>query len=81
MAGYAAAPILYFDEVPAIGMGPAGIRVALSAQIQDIGPDGAITYRKVAVAHLRGSVAAFRNLQDALTQIGTGYARKPGRSD
>lgn len=68
-AGCAPAPILYFDEVPAIGSGPAGIRVALTAQIQDVAADGSVTYRKVAVAHLRGSASAFRNLQEALAQI------------
>ena len=79
-AGCAPAPILYFDEVPAIGSGPAGIRVALTAQIQDVAADGSITYRKVAVAHLRGSASAFRNLQEALAQINNVPGSRAGHS-
>lgn len=80
LEGGASAPILYFDEVPAVGVGGGVGRLVLSALVQDVGPDGQLHTRKVVVAHLRGSAAAFHQLRDAigsmdLLAVPTGEAR------
>lgn len=63
------APILYFDEVPALGAGGGTGRLLLSALVQEVAPDGRLSTRKVAVAHLRGNAAAFQRLRHAVSQM------------
>ncbi|AWN44846.1 hypothetical protein DK389_28920 [Methylobacterium durans] len=63
------APILFFDEAPALGTGPGVGRVTLSALVQEVGANGAISYRRVAVAHLRGNALAFEGLREAINRM------------
>ena len=67
--GAIGAPILYFDEISAVGVGGGVGRVLLSAFVQEVGPDGELHTRKIAVAHLRANAVAFRRLRDAIGQM------------
>lgn len=69
LEGAVDAPILYFDEVPALGYGSGIGRLVLSALVQEVGQDGQLHTRKVAVAHLRGSATAFHLLRDAISKM------------
>lgn len=67
--GAISAPILYFDEVPTLGFGSGIGRLVLTALVQEVGPDGQLHTRKVAVAHLRGSASAFHLLREAIGKM------------
>lgn len=67
--GAIGAPILYFDEISAVGVGGGVGRILLSAFVQEVGPDGELHTRKVAVAHLRANGVAFHRLKDAIGQM------------
>ncbi|MER2268173.1 hypothetical protein [Methylobacterium oxalidis] len=62
------APIIFFDEVPAIGTFGVG-RVLLTAVVHDVAADGAVTVRRKAVAQLRGTPAAFDALRSAINRM------------
>lgn len=67
--GAIGAPILYFDDISAVGVGGGVGRILLSAFVQEVGSDGELHTRKVAVAHLRANGVAFRRLRDAIGQM------------
>lgn len=67
--GSATAPIIFFEEVPACAVVGGVGRVQLVAYINDIGSDKFATTRKVAVAHLRGNIAAFVALKNAINSM------------
>ena len=67
--GAISAPILFFDEVPTLGFGGGIGRLTLTALVQEVGPDGQLHTRKVAVAHLRGSGTAFHLLREAIGKM------------
>ncbi|GEP06859.1 hypothetical protein [Methylobacterium oxalidis] len=75
------APILFFDEAPTLGTGPGIGRVTLSALVQEVGPNGAVSYRRVAVAHLRGNKFAFESLREAINRMELLASPTPGAAN
>ncbi|GJE61308.1 hypothetical protein [Methylobacterium trifolii] len=76
--GAVEAPVLFFDEVPAMGFGAGIGRLMLCSLIQDVDAEGNLTTRKKVVAHLRGSGAAFDKLHKAIQTMEALTARPEG---
>jgi hypothetical protein len=62
----AAAPFVYFDAAPTLGLNNAVVSVELAAQITLPKPDQQVQTDLVCVAHLRCSLNAAMNLREAL---------------
>jgi len=67
--GAVEAPILFFDDAPALGAVQGVGRILLCALVQDVRADGTVFARKKAVAQLRGNYIAFDQLRAAINQI------------
>lgn len=67
--GASTAPIVFFDDVPAIRSGSGIGRIMLSAVVQDVDEQGRLGPRRVTVVHLRASPAALHRLRDAIDTI------------
>ncbi len=63
------APIIWFDGVPIYGASAAGGRITLETIVQDLGPNGTVSNRRVAVAHLRFGFQALESLERAILGI------------
>ena len=66
--GSAAAPFIYFDGVPNFGFNAGVVSMTLEA-IRQFSVDGKIAADRVAVAHLRMSIAALASLKSAIEGI------------
>ncbi|MGU3538412.1 hypothetical protein [Methylobacterium sp. A54F] len=72
------APILFFDDSPALGFGGGVFRMMLCTLIQDVDADGTLIQRKKVVAHLRGSGQAFEKLRRAIDAMEAMVAKPEG---
>lgn len=64
--GALAAPILYFDAAPTLGVANAIIEVDLSARFLNLYKDGKVVGDSVCIAHLRCGIDAAVSLRQAL---------------
>ena len=61
-------PFIYFDGAVAFGHQSGIVRVELAATVLEAKSDGSLGIRNVGAAHLRCSVAAARDLMQALAR-------------
>lgn len=67
--GSVEAPVLFFEDAPISGSARGIGGIMLSTTVQDVGPDGMLRSRRVAVAHLRADRSAYAALRNALERM------------